>query len=171
MIGQLLFELTCKIRANFKKRVFKKFSEIQFLIFGAENLISNPPWHAEYACKLTWWSVYYFNTWDMTIFAHFFTFYTLNGDLWHWEKSSYKLFYLVTTYSKALSRANRKIPKSELHATCKAAWLLKIMISENIKMDLISNIKYFFLVLPNIIYLAQFPHIKYQLPQFWAHNN
>ena len=55
MIGQLLLELTCEIRENFKKRVFKKFSEIQFLIFGAENLISNPPWHAEYqyACKLS----------------------------------------------------------------------------------------------------------------------
>ena len=32
---------------------FKKFSEIQFLIFGAKNIISNPPWHTEYACKLT----------------------------------------------------------------------------------------------------------------------
>ena len=39
---------------------FKKISEIQFLIFGAENLISNPLWHVEYACKLTWWSVNYF---------------------------------------------------------------------------------------------------------------
>ena len=37
------------------------------------------------------------------------------------------------------------------------------------KFDLISDIIYFFLVHPNIIYLAQFPHIKYQLPQFWAH--
>ena len=43
----------CEIQEIFKKRVFKKFSEIQFLIFGTENLISNPPWHAECAYKLT----------------------------------------------------------------------------------------------------------------------
>ena len=33
--------------------MFKKFSEIQFFIFGIENLINNPPWHAECTCKLT----------------------------------------------------------------------------------------------------------------------
>ena len=37
------------------------------------------------------------------------------------------------------------------------------------KFDLISDIIYFFLAHPNIIYLAQFPYIKYQLHQFWAH--
>ena len=44
-----------------------------------------------------------------------------------------------------------------------------ISVLEICKLDLISDIIYFFLINPNIIYLAQFPHIKYQLSQFWAH--
>ena len=44
-----------------------------------------------------------------------------------------------------------------------------ISVLEICKLDLISDIIYFFLISPNIIYLAQFPHIKYQLPKFWAH--
>ena len=46
---------------------------------------------------------------------------------------------------------------------------VSISLLEICKSYLISDIIYFFLINPNIIYLAQFPHIKYQLSKFWAH--
>ena len=46
---------------------------------------------------------------------------------------------------------------------------VSISLLEICKLYLISDIIYFFLINPNIIYLAQFPNIKYQLSKFWAH--
>ena len=46
---------------------------------------------------------------------------------------------------------------------------VSISLLEICKLYLISDIIYFFLINPNIIYLAQFTNIKYQLSKFWAH--